>query len=1079
MFVTVGVGELSTLGIARVVESLGTQSVIEFFAGPEYNPQPRYKVARTHLRRAMIARETRVFCRTEDKQFWRVGRYLGLEGHLYQIRFPNGQQRFVNEDEIYVRWRKPIENPGAFLAQMVTETPMFADYRARFLACYLAQRAASLGVTSALASAIELQPHQLEVARRVLHDPVQRYLLADEVGLGKTIEAAIVLRQLFIDRPYDASAAVVAPPALTDQWKEELRGRFGLGEYLSDASLQVISTDQINDLPDALSELHLLVVDEAHHITANSHHAKRLYECVRTAARKIPRLLLLSATPVLRNESAFLRMLHLLDPGTYPLDSIEPFKRRIEARQRISEAVAGLVPDNVLVIDQYLDDLEAYFPDDEVLRTESTAVRTTAAHLPDPDDPELIRALSRLTAHLSDTYRLDRRILRNRRQRLPMLTPRRRGAKVWGYTDAYRAELYRVVEDTRRYIDLSGNDADGELRRTLIAAWLEGHDALNQWLDNVPQGLASQYREVFASLRHRIDDAHQSNARSERLYRQLQPLLGGHTKYIVFCSSPRSADEVYRYLRARLPSHVERHARRTTQGEMTWLQVFHSDICKVLVCDVSAEEGLNLQGGAKAVVHYDLPFSPNRIEQRLGRVDRFGSGAAVESFVLICDDDPLECEWYRTIALGFGVFLQSIASLQYLVDEVMAQIGHDVAANGAEALDTYVESLGGPKGQVVSELKKIGSQDALDALSSDEADWEPMLDADADWTNARDAFDGWISKCLLFKRHNFNIPLVRPAGDDVMRYGFVLEGQQTTLLPVTDFATRMAGAVDRESRFFNAGRPETAPYTFRRNTAVSVQGRKDRLRILRAGDPFADGIAEFTANDDRGRAYAFWRYAPAYQPASASNVDTFFRVHVSLQTDTRPAQEAIESLFQDRATDVYALTRRADALLAPMTYTCWLDANLEAVEEDFIQKWLVHPYGKDDNAVDGFDTNIRTDRWNVLNDRGVPELARWSELPILAVERALKRVATDPLVIDRVHAAHGTASEQWRRRAAQFQTRLNSVEGVDHDLEAKAFQAERGVTMALLRGLKDPRFTADSVGALFISNQAFILGEEG
>src|SRR5947209_2275548 len=81
----------------------------------------------------------------------------------------------------------------------------------------LRQRAASRGMSGLLSSRIELHSHQVEVIRRVLEDPVQRYLLADEVGLGKTIEAGAILRQYLIDDP-SGQALVIVPPLLAQQW---------------------------------------------------------------------------------------------------------------------------------------------------------------------------------------------------------------------------------------------------------------------------------------------------------------------------------------------------------------------------------------------------------------------------------------------------------------------------------------------------------------------------------------------------------------------------------------------------------------------------------------------------------------------------------------------------------------------------------------------------------------------------------------------------------------------------------------------------------------------------------------------
>ena len=86
----------------------------------------------------------------------------------------------------------------------------------------LSQRAASMGMSAMPSSAVELEAHQIEVVRRILQDPVQRYLLADEVGLGKTIEAGVLIRQVILDAAEDALVLVIVPGPLVPQWRSEL-----------------------------------------------------------------------------------------------------------------------------------------------------------------------------------------------------------------------------------------------------------------------------------------------------------------------------------------------------------------------------------------------------------------------------------------------------------------------------------------------------------------------------------------------------------------------------------------------------------------------------------------------------------------------------------------------------------------------------------------------------------------------------------------------------------------------------------------------------------------------------------------
>jgi hypothetical protein len=167
------------------------------------------------------------------------------------------------------------------------------------------------------------------VVRRVLQDPVQRYLLADEVGLGKTVEAGVLIRQSIIDGGEHQRVLVAVPNALVPQWRSELVSKFFLGHCL-DKTVHVVSLDDGHRIRTLLGEADMLVIDEAHHLTDRRSSADpHLYRDVAAACLHIERVLLLSATPAIHNERGFLQMLHLLDPQTYPLDDEEGLPARL------------------------------------------------------------------------------------------------------------------------------------------------------------------------------------------------------------------------------------------------------------------------------------------------------------------------------------------------------------------------------------------------------------------------------------------------------------------------------------------------------------------------------------------------------------------------------------------------------------------------------------------------------------------------------------------------------------------------------------------------------------------------------
>jgi ATP-dependent helicase HepA len=1074
MFVIVTSGELSGLGIARLLSRSSSTATIEFFAGPDQDVQPKYTVPIDLIRPAPIPRETRIFSPQTKSQLWRVGRCMDGTDDPIQVQFPNQEAVNIPADEVFVRWRRPIERPECYLARFITETPRFAHARQRFVGSLVAQRATAMGITAALSSAIELEPHQLEVARRVLHDPIQRYLLADEVGLGKTIEACIVIRQFFIDRPYDANAMVLVPPSLVSQWTEELATRFSLEAELG-SGLHVISSESLDEIAALLPDVELLVVDEAHHLTSDSAEATGLYEVVRLRSATLPRLLLLSATPVLGNEGEFHKLLHLLDPVTYPLNDVAAFKERIDNRQEIAEAVAALVPENALVLEPFLDQLSATFSTDALLLSAVEALRRILERFPNPDDPELVAALKTLRSHVTDTYRLDRRILRNRRSQLPFLTPTRGGSKVWSYLDDSRAALSKAVEELRRSFDavVRAPDQDDLLRDvsvSLIAHSLAGPLAILDWVAGLPGNLKSILERDLTVISALAEEASSSTKRQECLYKNLSHLTDQRVKALVFCTSPAVADDLYQYLRVRMAGNVERHGRFPRRGEPGWERFLQKGTCQVLVCDESAEEGLNLQGGSKILVHYDLPLAPNRIEQRIGRLDRYGSGSNIDSYVIVCDADPIESEWYRCLANGFEVFSRSIASLQYLVGEAMRELHAALSQRGAEGFDFLTEALGGPAGRINAEFKRIAAQDALDALSIESDDsWDRMGTLDADWKGIRDACEPWIHQTLGFGREEIPQSERSNAGDRTSRYRFSNSGRHPTLVSVTEFAPRFASTMDRSAPDFKPTSPVTYPYSFRRKSALSADAREHHVRLLRAGDVFVDGLEEFTRLDDRGRIYAFWRNAKDYVSASTTNVDVYFCVHVVIQADVRPAVDAMAGTVAERSLFSAPLLRRADAILPPMDNVIWLDSAHRVVDGSFVDRWLRPEYNKDDNTLGGRDTNLRTDRWDAVRARGIPEMERWQEMPLRVADEALKRSMENPRTQKIIAQASGAAREAWARRGAQLLSRLANLKDTARTQEELAAVRERGVNLALIRGISAPIGHVDSIGAVFIS----------
>jgi ATP-dependent helicase HepA len=327
------------------------------------------------------------------------------------------------------------------------------------------RRADSLGAL--LSSRVHVLPHQVGAAGRVLSDRSPRFVLADEVGLGKTIEAGLVfagLRQLGLAE----RVLVIVPEHLAFQWLAELFHKFnalfalltpgriadlgGAEAALARSPLAIVPLEQLaadRDLADAAADLplDLVVVDEAHHLADDDHHA-----AVAPIARASFGLLLLTATPVRLDPAEYFRLLSLVEP--VPSASYDAFLARLSRHEEYAGVARALLADGDAAAARAR--LHALQPDDPLFAS---------------DGPADARAL---LDHLGERYSLSARLVRNRRVKVGAFTRRvlRReevaaGAKV----DAVAATCLRLAGEGEKVLVFG---ADVEALRGLQAAIARG-----------------------------------------------------------------------------------------------------------------------------------------------------------------------------------------------------------------------------------------------------------------------------------------------------------------------------------------------------------------------------------------------------------------------------------------------------------------------------------------------------------------------------------------------------------------------------------------------------------------------------
>jgi ATP-dependent helicase HepA len=1047
---TLVVDTQSTLGVGKFKGSEGSVGLVEYFIHPGAGGTALHPVDLADLRRARLTPQTRVHIQIDGE--WLHGRVVehDLASREVLVRFE--QERVVSEAAVHVRWRRRLTDATPFLSEIAAESRRFYAGRSKFVHAYLSRATAYQQITALSSASVELHPHQVEAARRVLQDVSQRYLLADEVGLGKTIEAGILIRQHLLDRA-PGKVAVVVPPALTSQWHRELANKFHLDEQFR-GSFEVVSFAAINELEGA-QDIGLLVIDEAHRVASEAitdRAGAARYERLAAIAHHATKLILLSATPLLQKPASLLHLLHLLSPKTYRLEELAAFEAMLANRDDIGTLYANLDPES-----QPTFLLAAVRGLRELLKDDAYGLSLLdgiEVALGDGDSPGLQRSVRRARAYLGEAYRMYSRMIRTRRasglaedfpvlgRLAPMVVSVGRDSEFGVALDAWREHLAarletggRVAPDWTAVRDVleagfAAGDALGVVaRRHLEAASVAEFDAEEiQLLGDL--AAASERRAAECPRLRRAAELAVEAAAAGR-------------KVAVALGTEDAAVELVRRLEA-----VNQAVMRISESDPEAAERFTSCIGPaVLVFGPTGEEGQNLQA-AELLIHADLPWSPNRVEQRLGRLDRFGAGEPAEQVVLV-EGDPssLGDAWFACLRDGFGVFTGSIASVQLVVDAAVPDIAQAAVVHGAAGVKGTSVQIAE---RLDEELQRIELAELLEETTADEQGLRLIEDSeDADAGAASEAWgasvvawaagDGSDAANLRFhhehEKNEHRFSLTRFDRPDVQR----LRASDLPLIPHDVLADRFTGSVDANGLCRGA---------FRRLTAARRESR-----LLGPGDPFVDVLWSFTEEDDRGRAFATWRARTAWKDRSDLLALCFdLRIYPNID-------EAVETLPWDgREAAERAVRRRAEAYLPPVQERVWVDVAGNEIREATTLSLLEAPYSE----LWG-DATIRPWLWSYVDV--FVSRTDWARTCEDARTKAAQILCARHELADRTAHAAGALRLEGEDAVARIQARRETG-------AAERAGAEASLVTALAHGITSPKIEVDAVGVVVLSSEA-------
>ncbi|EJD6079934.1 MULTISPECIES: RNA polymerase-associated protein RapA [Providencia] len=511
------------------------------------------------------------------------------------------QEKDVSLREVFLDSKLTFNKPqDRLFAGQIDRMDRFAlRYRARKFQSEQVKHQAT-GLRGIRASLI---PHQLHIANEVGKRHHPRVLLADEVGLGKTIEAGMIIHQQLIAGRAER-VLIIVPDSLQHQWLVEMLRRFNLRFSLFDDSryseaqhdsdnpfeteqLVLCSLDFVRRSKQRFDQLveagwDMMVVDEAHHLQWSESAPSREYQVIETLAENVPSILLLTATPEQLGQESHFARLRLLDPSRF--HDYQEFIAEQENYRPVADAVSLLLSGEKLTNDQQ--NLL-----NELIKEQDIEPLLKAANVESEDGTAARQELINMLMDRHGTSRLLFRNTRNgvkgfpRRElhslKMPLPTQYQTAIKVAGIMGAKKDTETRAKE--MLYPEQIYQEFEGE-----NATWWN-FDPRVEWL----MGFLTANR---------------------------------HEKVLVICAKAATALQLEQVLREREGIRAAVFHEGLSLLERDRAAAYFAseeEGAQVLLCSEIGSEGRNFQF-ANQLVMFDLPFNPDLLEQRIGRLDRIG-----------------------------------------------------------------------------------------------------------------------------------------------------------------------------------------------------------------------------------------------------------------------------------------------------------------------------------------------------------------------------------------------------------------------------------------------------------------------
>jgi len=639
-------------------------------------------------------------------------RGTGATGIVTEI-LPNEQYRiFIREHEEPIVFENDLE-PVITTSGFATPEEFLRD-----LLIFKIRRPLSDTLYSYSMSRTNFEAYQFKPAIKFLSNPYGKILIADEVGLGKTIEACIIYLELKARMQGDLPRVlVVCPAGLRPKWQSELSTRFReefeimdstriqrfFGEYRNlgsvarlrgICSIEGLRREQLSAQISELGiEFDLVVIDEAHHMRNPETLSFDLGEIL---SGHTDSLIMLTATPVhLRSDDLFY-LLNILEPGEF--ENKEVFDYQLAPNTLLNKAVAELykTPANSEGACRYLDMCPPHIKDNPFWIESRELVQA----IDSLDIPGQRQQLATAIRNLSELNTFS--LIFSRTRRREVQSGAVRSATVINvpltsqeqeiYSEALSFARARA-QYMRGYVSILGLI---QIERQLASSIGAFKEIITDFRDKKPfeatieesstelESLNTLPRdEVYAisqNLLSLYEELGETDTKYDIFYEELTRLLTTEpsVKVIVYSFFRKTLGYLYKRLTQAKHNVEVIHGGKGVTARQNIIDRFkQDDEVRILLSSEVGAEGLDLQF-CDTIINYDLPWNPMRVEQRIGRIDRYGQKSEKVRIISLFLNGTIEERILQRLYQRIGVFEESIGALEPILGDIVNRLSHDV-----------------------------------------------------------------------------------------------------------------------------------------------------------------------------------------------------------------------------------------------------------------------------------------------------------------------------------------------------------------------------------------------------------------